>query len=91
MGASRRGIRWLGVVVAVVALTAWIGAAALLDHVGDPGCQVCKLLQHGAADVGRPAPLAAAPEARPIALPISSEPLLPTLPALHPGRAPPLT
>jgi hypothetical protein len=89
MKPSRRNIRWLGAMLALVALVGWIGAASLHQHPGDPGCQVCKLLQHGAADIVDPVRLTAVPCIRPADVPATIEPARAAVPTNPPGRAPP--
>jgi hypothetical protein len=43
--------------ILVVALFfAWLGVGSAHQHAENPTCQVCKLLQHGAAELALPAP-----------------------------------
>lgn len=60
MSRIRTPLRWnVAIVLALFGL--WVGWGAAHQHVEDPTCQLCKLLHHSAAELGRP-PDAAEPD-----------------------------
>ena len=81
--------RSLPVVLTLALFLSWLGVSALHHHVDQPGCEICKAMHNGAADVPRPAQ-ASAPSLRaePIATPESQTVAQRSIP-LHPSRAPP--
>lgn len=80
--------------LAAVALTlalflSWLGVSVVHHHVDQPGCEVCKAMHHGAADVSRPAH-AGAPSLRAERVALSeSQPIAQRSILLHASRAPP--
>lgn len=87
----RRGrTRRLAALAGLAAILIWVAAGALHEHPGDPGCQVCKLLHHGAADVIRPVQWRATRPVGQAVTPPSTSPSLGFAPSTPPGRAPPL-
>ena len=80
----------LAALTALAAIAIWVGAGPLHEHPGDPGCQVCKLLHNGAADVVNPTTLPAAHGVGQALVAAADAPALAVTPATPPGRAPPL-
>jgi len=80
----------LAALTALAAIAIWVGAGSLHEHPGDPGCQVCKLLQNGAADVANPTTLPAAHGVGLALVADADAPAIAVVPCTPPGRAPPL-
>jgi hypothetical protein len=67
----------------------WLGVGALHHHADQPGCEICKAMHGGAADVPRPAGVhEPALRAETIA-PTGTHPIVHRTLPLHSGRAPP--
>jgi hypothetical protein len=81
--------RLVPAVLTLALFLGWLGVSAVHHHVDQPGCEICKAMHNGAADVPRPAH-AGAPghRAEPIAF-LESQPIAQRSIPLHPSRAPP--
>jgi hypothetical protein len=80
----------LAIVLTLALFVGWLALGALHHHADQPGCELCKAMQYGAADLACPAgPSTPALTAEPIALVAEHSPAEQNLP-LHRGRAPPL-
>jgi hypothetical protein len=78
------------VALALTLFLGWLGVGVAHQHAENPGCQICKLLHSGAAELGRPttAPSPTYTSER-FALPVDATPTERFLP--HPcGRGPPI-
>jgi hypothetical protein len=85
-----RAILRLSAALTLTLFLGWVGVGVAHQHAENPGCQVCKLLHSGAAELGSPL---AAPTPKftyeRFALPVTDTPTERFLP--HPcGRGPPV-
>ncbi len=82
--------RSLPIVLALALFVGWLSLGAAHHHADMPGCELCKVMQYGAADLARPAgPPTPALTPESVALMAEGSPAEQNLP-LHRGRAPPL-
>lgn len=78
------------IVLTLALFVGWLAVGAAHHHADQPGCELCKAMQYGAADLARPAsPPTPAPTAESVALAAEDSHAEQDLP-LHRGRAPPL-